>query len=155
MDCRRARGLLSCSTTIVRSFNHINDAACSKRCSPSKNHSPARGLDGREDRFVDHIRHCFDLRRCTEAWVPSTCSINVPHGLPDPCWKWPELHRGERRRWLNGHNGHFSCQPGRDHVCQLPGGYGSGFNGPRAVLKILPSSAGSAGSAEPGCSRCR
>ena len=41
-------------------------------------------------------------------------------------------------RWLNGHNGHFSCQPGRDHVCQLPGPYGSGFNGPRAVLKSLP-----------------
>ena len=42
-------------------------------------------------------------------------------------------------RWLNGHNGHFSCQPGRDHVCQLPGPYGSGFNGPRAVLNFVPS----------------
>ena len=41
-------------------------------------------------------------------------------------------------RWLNGHNGHFSCQPGRDHLGTSPGGYGSGFNGPRAVLKILP-----------------
>ena len=38
-------------------------------------------------------------------------------------------------RWLNGHNGHFSCQPGRDHLGTSPGGYGSGFNGPRAVLK--------------------
>ena len=28
--------------------------------------------------------------------MPSTCSINVPHGLRDPCWKWSELHRGER-----------------------------------------------------------
>ena len=42
-----------------------------------------------------HYRHRFDLGRCFEAWVPSTCSINVPHGLPDPCWKWSELHRGE------------------------------------------------------------
>ena len=42
-------------------------------------------------------------------------------------------------RWLNGHNGHFSCQPGRDHLGTSPGGYGSGFNGPRAVLKALPS----------------
>ena len=41
-------------------------------------------------------------------------------------------------RWLNGHNGHFLCQPGRDHLGTSPGGYGSGFNGPRAVLKILP-----------------
>ena len=41
-------------------------------------------------------------------------------------------------RWLNGHNGHFSCQPGRYHVCQLPGPYGSGFNGPRAVLNFVP-----------------
>ena len=39
-------------------------------------------------------------------------------------------------RWLNGHNGHFSGQPGRDHVCQLPGPYGSGFNGPRAVFLL-------------------
>ena len=44
----------------------------------------------------DHYRHRFDLGRCFEAWVPSTCSINVPHGLRDPCWKWSELHRGER-----------------------------------------------------------
>ena len=43
----------------------------------------------------DHYRHRFDLGRCFEAWVPSTCSINVPHGLRDPCWKWSELHRGE------------------------------------------------------------
>ena len=41
-------------------------------------------------------------------------------------------------RWLNGHNGHFSGQPGRDHVCQVPGPYGSGFNGPRAVLNFVP-----------------
>ena len=38
--------------------------------------------------------------RCFEAWVPSTCSINVPHGLRDPCWKWSELHRGERLGFL-------------------------------------------------------
>ena len=44
----------------------------------------------------DHYRHSFDLGCCFEAWVPSTCSINVPHGLRDPCWKWSELHRGER-----------------------------------------------------------
>jgi hypothetical protein len=44
----------------------------------------------------DHYRHRFDLGRCFQAWVPSTCSINVPHGLRDPCWKWSELHRGER-----------------------------------------------------------
>ncbi len=25
----------------------------------------------------DHYRHRFDLGRCFEAWVPSTCSINV------------------------------------------------------------------------------
>ena len=43
-----------------------------------------------------HYRHRFDLGRCFEAWVPSTCSINVQHGLRDPCWKWSELHRGER-----------------------------------------------------------
>ena len=41
-------------------------------------------------------------------------------------------------RWLNGHNGHFSCQPGRDHLGTSPGGYGSGFNGPRAVFLSLP-----------------
>ena len=41
-------------------------------------------------------------------------------------------------RWLNGHNGHFLGQPGRGHLGTSPGGYGSGFNGPRAVLKILP-----------------
>ena len=57
-------------------------------------------LDGLEDRFVDHIRHRFDLGRCTEAWVPSTCSINVPHGLPDPCWKWPLLNLGEHLGFL-------------------------------------------------------
>ena len=38
----------------------------------------------------------------------------------------------------NGHNGHFFGQPGRDHLGTSPGGYGSGFNGPRAVLKSLP-----------------
>ena len=41
-------------------------------------------------------------------------------------------------RWLNGHNGNFSCQPGRDHLGTSPGGYGSGFNGPRAVFLSLP-----------------
>ena len=25
-------------------------------------------------------------------------------------------------RWLNGHNGHFSCRPGRDHLGTSPGG---------------------------------
>ena len=48
----------------------------------------------------DHYRHRFDLGRCFEAWVPSTCSINVPHGLRDACWKWSELHRGERLGFL-------------------------------------------------------
>ena len=38
----------------------------------------------------------------------------------------------------NGHNGHFFGQPGRDHLGTSPGGYGSGFNGPRAVLLTLP-----------------
>ena len=33
----------------------------------------------------DHYRHRLDLGRCCEAWVPSTCSGNVPHGLRDPC----------------------------------------------------------------------
>ena len=33
----------------------------------------------------DHYRHRFDLGRCCEAWVPSTCSGNAPHGLRDPC----------------------------------------------------------------------
>ena len=33
----------------------------------------------------DHYRHRFDLGRCCEAWVPSTCSGNAPHGLQDPC----------------------------------------------------------------------
>ena len=33
----------------------------------------------------------------------------------------------------NGHNGHFLGQPGRDHLGTSLGGYGSGFNGPRAV----------------------
>ena len=41
-------------------------------------------------------------------------------------------------QWFNGQNGHFSCQPGRNHVGTPPGPYGSGFNGPRAVLLILP-----------------
>jgi len=40
----------------------------------------------------DHYRHRFDLRRCYEAWVPSTCSINVPHGLRDPCSHRSLLH---------------------------------------------------------------
>ena len=81
---------------MFRSAHHINGAACSKRCSPSKNHSPARGLDGREDRFVDHIRHRFDLGRCYEARVPLRCSVHVPHGLRDPCSHRSVLHRGER-----------------------------------------------------------
>ena len=38
----------------------------------------------------------------------------------------------------NGHNGHFFGQPGRDHLGTSPGGYGSGFNGPRAVLLFWP-----------------
>ena len=41
-------------------------------------------------------------------------------------------------QWFNGQNGHFSCQPGRNHVGTPPGPYGSGFNGPRAVFLLLP-----------------
>ena len=65
----------------------LNFAAMLTVCMPLK--VPTALLGG-------HYRHRFDLGRCFEAWVPSTCSINVPHGLRDPCWKWSELHRGER-----------------------------------------------------------
>ena len=44
----------------------------------------------------------------------------------------------QENRRVNGQNGHFSCQPGRNHVGTPPRPYGSGFNGPRAVLKTLP-----------------
>jgi hypothetical protein len=43
-----------------------------------------------------------------------------------------------RGRRVNGQNGHFSCQAGRNHVGTLGGRYGSGFNGPRAVFLVLP-----------------
>ena len=52
-------------------------------------------------------------------------------------------------RWLNGHNGHFSCQPGRDHLGTSPGGYGSGFNGPRAVFLSLSSTSGASSQQHP------
>ena len=43
-----------------------------------------------------------------------------------------------RGRRVNGQNGHFSCQAGRNHVGTPPGRYGSGFNGPRAAFLLLP-----------------
>ena len=43
-----------------------------------------------------------------------------------------------RGRRVNGQNGHFLCQLGRNHVGTLGGRYGSGFNGPRDVLLGLP-----------------
>ena len=43
-----------------------------------------------------------------------------------------------RGRRVNGQNGHFSCQLGRNHVGTLGGRYGSGFNGPRDVLLTVP-----------------
>ena len=41
-----------------------------------------------------------------------------------------------RGRRVNGQNGHFSCQAGRNHVGTPPGRYGSGFNGPRALYAL-------------------
>ena len=77
----------------------------------------------------------------------SVLSIANPGGSGAPAAARTGPVNALRRYWtvsrggagFNGHNGHFLGQPGRDHHGTSPGGYGSGFNGPRAVLLFLPS----------------
>ena len=75
--------------------------------------------------------------------VPGDAPVaSTPPGRPEPGgWArsaayctWSQKGHG-----FNGHNGHFLGHPGRDHLGTPPGRYGSGFNGPRAVLLFWPS----------------